>query len=140
MFADDLTLLSRMKKGLDRLLCCLNSYALKWRIELNMNKTVIMVFGEEKNRSNIASERIWLLGDAPLKESNIWKNLGKLWHVDPDSAEIVRVKVNKDFDAISKLAKLGCRVGGLNPKIAARLWETLALPHILYVVSKRQSN
>ena len=77
MFADDLTLLSRMKKGLDRLLCCLNSYALKWRIELNMNKTVIMVFGEEKNRSNIASERIWLLGDAPLKESSIWKNLGK---------------------------------------------------------------
>ena len=48
MYADDLTLLSRMKKGLDRLLCCLNSYALKWRIELNINKTVIMVFGEEK--------------------------------------------------------------------------------------------
>ena len=78
-----------------------------------------MVFGEEKNRSNIASERIWLLGDAPLKESSIWKNLGKLWHVDPDSAEIVRVTVNKGFDAISKLAKLGCRAGGLNPKIAA---------------------
>ena len=92
---------------------------------LNINKTVIMVFGEEKNRSNIASERIWLLGDAPLKESNIWKNLGKLWHVDPDSAEIVRVTVNKGFDAISKLAKLGCRTGGLNPKIAARLWETI---------------
>ena len=73
-----------------------------------------------------------VIGRCSLKESSIWKNLGKLWHVDSDSAEIVRVTVNKGFDAISKLAKLGCRAGGLNPKIAARLWETIALPHILY--------
>ena len=79
-----------------------------------------MVFGEEKNRSSIASERILLLGDAPLTESSIWKNLGKLWHVDLDSTEIVCVTVNKGFDAISKLAKLDCRAGGLNKKIAKR--------------------
>jgi hypothetical protein len=30
MFADDLTLLSRVKKGLDWLLCCLHNYAIKW--------------------------------------------------------------------------------------------------------------
>ena len=61
------------------------------------------------------------MDDAPLKESSTWKNLGKLWHADPDSAEIVRVTVNKGFDSISKLAK-----------IAAQFWETIALPHILY--------
>jgi hypothetical protein len=40
--------------------------------------------------------------------------------------------VSKGFDVISKLAKLGCKAGGLNPKIAAHLWETVALPHLLY--------
>ena len=77
MFADDLTLLSRVKKGLDRLLCCLHNYAIRWRIELNINKSVIMVFGE-KIKSSIGSERTWLLGDSPLRESDTWKNLGKL--------------------------------------------------------------
>ncbi|CAB4019989.1 Hypothetical predicted protein [Paramuricea clavata] len=115
MFADDLTLLSRVKKSLDRLLCCLHNYAIKWRIELNINKTVIMVFGE-KIISSIGSERTWLLGDSPLRESDTWKNLGKLWHADPDFTEVVRATMNKGFDVISKLSKLGCKAGGLNPK------------------------
>ena len=40
--------------------------------------------------------------------------------------------MNKGFDVISKLAKLGCKAGEVNPKLAAHLWKTVALPHILY--------
>jgi hypothetical protein len=42
-----------------------------------------MVIGG-KIKSSIGSERTWLLGDSPLRESDTWKNLGKLWHADPD--------------------------------------------------------
>jgi hypothetical protein len=38
---------------------------------------------------------------------------------------------------LNKIAKktqktMGCRHGGLNPKVATKLWRSIALPHLLY--------
>lgn len=130
MFADDLTALSRIKYGLENLLKCLDEYATKWRIVLNIKKTVILVFGEKIK--NILPNRDWLLGDVPLKEKKIWKNLGKIWHVDPTSAEPVESALRKGFEIITALARIGCRPGALNPKVSAKLWKSIALPYMLY--------
>lgn len=130
MFADDLTVLSRLKTGLDRLLSCLHDYATKWRIVFNIKKTVILVFGEKT--VNSASARIWSLGDVLLNEKEVWKNLGKIWHIDSNCKEPVQESIHKGFEVISRLASIGCRSGGLNPKVSARLWKVIALPHMLY--------
>ena len=54
MFADDLTVLSRVKVGLDNLLKCLNEYVTKWHIVLNIKKTVIW----RKDKENYAKQRL----------------------------------------------------------------------------------
>lgn len=130
MFADDITVLSRVKVGLDNLLKCLNEYATKWQIVLNIKKTIILVFGEKIKKT--LPTRDWILGDVEVKESKIWKNLGKIWHVDPTSPEPVQSAIRKGFEIVASLAKIGCRPGALNPKTSAQLWKSVALPHILY--------
>ena len=69
MFADDLTVLSRLKSGLDQLLSCLNDYATKWHIVFNIEKTVILVFGD-RSRSG-TSARMWKLGNVSLQETYV---------------------------------------------------------------------
>ncbi len=45
-FADDITLLCRLKTALDHLLDILNTFSRSWRVIFNIKKTVTMVFGE----------------------------------------------------------------------------------------------
>ena len=47
MYADDRTMISRLKNGLDKMLDLLFDHGLKWRITFNQTKTVTMVFGEK---------------------------------------------------------------------------------------------
>ena len=69
MFADDLTLLSRLKNGLDRMLKLLYDYGFLRRITFNQTKTVTMVFGEKtmESQRNV-NGRVWLIGDIQLRE------------------------------------------------------------------------
>lgn len=48
MFADDLTMLSRLKSGLDKVLKTAWEYSQKWRFNFNVTKTVILTFGESQ--------------------------------------------------------------------------------------------
>jgi hypothetical protein len=45
---DDLTLMSGLKGGLDRMLSHLYEYSLKWRLSFNEGKTVVLIFGKER--------------------------------------------------------------------------------------------
>ena len=77
MFADDLTMISRMKNGLVRILEVLNTYGKKWRMVFSLKKTVVMVYGEKKDDHRI-NARSWNLGIFQLEEKEIWENLGKV--------------------------------------------------------------
>lgn len=59
MFADDLTMLSRLKSGLDQMLKSLHDYSLLWRITFNQKKTVVMVWGEKKpDKHNLGNSSV----------------------------------------------------------------------------------
>ena len=77
MFADDLTLLSRLKNGLDRMLKLLYDYGFLWRITFNQTKTVTMVFGEK----TMDSQRGTLMGEfGHLVIFNFVRKLfGRIW-------------------------------------------------------------
>ncbi|CAB4019992.1 Hypothetical predicted protein [Paramuricea clavata] len=53
MFADDLTMLSRMKSGLDKMLRCPSEYSNKWRFTFNATKTVVLTFGESDRERSV---------------------------------------------------------------------------------------
>ena len=59
MFADELTLMSRLKRGLDSMLVQVHQYSLKWRLTFNKRKTVVLTFGED---SRLSQNREWSIG------------------------------------------------------------------------------
>ena len=77
MFADDLTMLSRLKSGLDRMLKTAWEYSQKWIFNFSVTKTVILIFGEsqQEHEANIRW-RTWKLGSQILSEKGSWSNLG----------------------------------------------------------------
>lgn len=131
MFADDLTVLSRLKAGLDHLLQTLSTYGRVWRIVFNVKKTVTLVFGERTSKSPVPI-RNWFLENISIEEKKTWKNLGMIWNADSNSQDIVDLAISKGFEAIALLASVGCRHGGLNPRVSVKLWKSVALPYMLY--------
>ena len=85
MFADDLTLMSRLKPGLDNMLVQVHHYSLKWRLTFNEKKTVVLTFGEKRDNISAIMNRRWLIRGKEIMEKSIWHNLGKDWHTDISS-------------------------------------------------------
>ena len=67
MFADDLTMLSRMKSGLDRMLERTWEYSIKWRFinKFNSSKSIILTLEENNweggvNQNTIKKVETWV--------------------------------------------------------------------------------
>ena len=129
MFADDLTLMSRLKRGLDSMLAQAHQYSLRWRLTFNEGKTVVLTYGE----GNASSEdREWLIGGKKIVEKSVWHNLGKNWHTDVDSLVPIIEAAKSGQTAGISLANVGCTFNGINPLVAVKLWKRIALPKMLY--------
>ena len=74
MFADDLTSMSRLKRGLDSMLSQAHQYSLRWRLIFNERKTVVLTFGKGSRPSE---DREWSIGGKQIMEKSVWHNLGK---------------------------------------------------------------
>ena len=60
MFADDLTLLARLKWGLDLMLEVVNNFGNRWRLVFSNKKAVILTFGESSKKNvQLRSKRKW---------------------------------------------------------------------------------
>ena len=45
-YADDIVLLAESRKGLQQLLDTMHAYLRRWRLEVNMEKTKVVIFGD----------------------------------------------------------------------------------------------
>jgi hypothetical protein len=125
MFADDLTLMSRLKRGLDNILVQVHNYSLKWGFTFNEEKMVVLTFGEKRDNISAITNRRWLIGGKEIMEKSFWNNLGKDWHTNVSSL-IPILEAAKKGQAIGiGLANLGCRFNGMSPLVATKLWATL---------------
>ena len=74
MFADDLVILSESPAGLQNCLNKLESYIKKWKLEVNLKKTKIMIFQNPGKRP----EAVFYLGDKQVEVSHSYKYLGTI--------------------------------------------------------------
>ena len=51
MYADDMLLLSRSQKGLEKAICVLEIYCKKWQLKINPDKTKIMIFNKRETKN-----------------------------------------------------------------------------------------
>ncbi len=61
-----------------------------------------------------------------------WKNLGIIWNANNMFDSTIDIVLKKGYAVIDMMVAMGCRHGGLNPKVATKLWRSIALPHLLY--------
>jgi hypothetical protein len=50
-YADDLVLLSKSRSGLQESLAKLQSYVERWKLEINLKKSKVLIFGNKSQRS-----------------------------------------------------------------------------------------
>ena len=131
MFADDLTMLSRTKSGLNKLLQTSCEYSERWQFTFNITKTVISTFGEIEHILNCGI-RNWKLGSSDISEKDTWSNLGKIWDINKDSSTVISRAVGRGREVYFFLMSLGSRYGGLNPITASYLWKQIGIPKFLY--------
>ncbi len=72
MYADDLVILSDSKKGMQNSLNKLSNYCKKWKLEINVNKSKIMIGSQKK----AANEESFYIDTQELEQVHTYKYLG----------------------------------------------------------------
>jgi hypothetical protein len=132
-FADDLTMLSQKKSGLDKMLQTLWEYSNKWQFTFNIKKIVVLTYAEKQEEHSInCAIRKWKLGSLDISEKDTWSNWGKIWDINKHSSAAVLRAVGRGREVYFFLTSLGYRYGGLNPIIASYLWKRIGIPKFPY--------
>ncbi len=78
LYADDLVLIGKDKKDLQKQLDALENFTNSLNIEVNLGKTKVMVVQKNKKKSIGKSRKknVWKLGDKEIEECNLYKYLG----------------------------------------------------------------
>ena len=126
MYADDLALFAESPDELQAMLNIVSSYALRWRYQLNLEKSTIMVFGE----SNCT--RKWYLSGSEIQEADLQHHLGILRSVLNSSIHQTNERCSAARSAFFALNAVGSQFGCLHPITTHRLYSTLCLPILVY--------
>ena len=71
LYADNVALMTEFETDLQTMLNVASSFATKWNLKCNSNKSKILVVGKRIDKSNK-----WVLGDTYIEETNEYKYLG----------------------------------------------------------------
>ena len=126
--ADDLTIMALYKHSLNHLLEVVYKYSVKWRYEYNTDKTIAMLWGQDKNpEMNIQ------FGNEVIVPINTCKHMGiKLCNNQSELDRSYEERVGSARKVI--LASRG--LGGLQvpapPKLLSKLYDSIAIPKMLF--------
>ncbi|XP_052811156.1 uncharacterized protein LOC128238888 [Mya arenaria] len=125
--ADDMVIISNVKRGLDDLLDVCFHHAGKERYYYNPSKCKVLVFNENKK-----SPRTWKLGDYLINESDSYNHLGILCNKQLNINENISESCHKLRKTFFSVTNCGIGKNGLNPITSIRIYETKVLSAALY--------
>ena len=128
MYADDLIILSETESGLQKHLDKISVYCKKWKLELNTDKTKIMIF----NRGNRLVKRDFVYKDKALENVKTIKYLGftisaKNCNFQPTLDDLA-IRANRPLFSLNSKYK----VSKLPERLAIKIFNTLITPILLY--------
>lgn len=129
--ADDLALLSTMPKGLQSMINITYNYSQKWRYDLSVPKTKIMIFKSKPNQC-LGTLFPWKLGDDAIEVVKTYKHVGVILSANLSSAErsdsAAKAMRSKFISAVGQ----GIRPSGINPLTAYKILHKVVLPSVLF--------
>ncbi|KAI3383917.1 hypothetical protein SNEBB_003821 [Seison nebaliae] len=128
-WADDLTLISRSAKGLQVLLHKLDSLCKYWGIEINTNKTKVVVF---KRGGRLAKDEKWTLCNNQLEVARQFKYLGLFWSANHSWTFHRNYAISKGHQALFPLSKFYLCNQNLPVGTLVKMFHAMIQPVILY--------
>ena len=128
--ADDIALLALYKKSLNILLDIAYKYSLKWRYQFNTLKTVLMIWGTDRD----PAENV-VFGDNILKPSPSCKHMGvSLGSSVTMCKKFCAERVGAGRNILYASRGIGSSTVPLAPSVLSKIYWTVSVPKMLYGV------
>jgi Reverse transcriptase (RNA-dependent DNA polymerase) len=129
LYADDVVLIADSEEDLQSLIETFNQACLKWKLEINIDKTESMVF----SCKNAQQETLGLhIGTQAIQQVRVFRYLG----VDLEDKlgwGSTRKRLERQAQsAKSRIAAMGISSGNLSTRAAAMVWKCLVRTHLEY--------
>ncbi len=126
-YADDLALTAPYQSTLQSLLNMVHDYACKWRIQFNATKSVLTKLPKFDENEPIRCT----IGGLPIPTKANPTHLGTMLGEDDC---IYNTMIARGKICFNAMLGIGSRVGGINPKIASKIYWSTVIPSMLYGV------
>ena len=127
LYADDLIILSETPEGLQNSLNALSTYCEKWKLEVNLSKSNVMIMGK-----GAAPNTSFHYGRDEIKTTNSYKYLGTIINRHGTFSQATKDLKQKGLKALFSIWKT-LSTGTAPPiDLATHLFDTLVKPIILY--------
>ena len=128
LYADDIVLLSETSKGLQKSLDILHDYCVKWNLEVNINKTKVVIFNKS---GRILKGFSFFYNHEPVCIVNEYKYLGIILKPSGTFSEAINQLSKKANKAIFCIRKT-LYSNNSNVLLHTKLFETCVKPILLY--------
>ncbi len=128
-YADDAVIFSDTRAGLQQGLDVLYEYCQHWKLELNTDKTKVVVFRAGGRLSRLDS---WSYNDTPLDIVNCFTYLGINLFYTGSFAKTQLTLAKQGRKAIFSLKKMVKQFSGLDPLVLCDLFDKMVLPILTY--------
>ena len=124
LYADDIVLIAKNRRELQKMLDVVTEYSRRWRFELNKKKSQVVIFGGK------AEEAAFSLGGAQIKTVEEYKYLGMEMQAGRMWKKFKKSRLMKARMARVKAWSMALRAGIVSVKSGVRIWESLVRPVI----------
>lgn len=129
LFADDLCILDKSARGLQRKINLLAQYCQLWDFQVNITKSKVMVFRKSVNQ-NINYN--WTINGKALEVVNEYKYLGLQVHCTGKWTVAKNDLANRASRAVFSIAQNLKRFGNVTTEIQLKLFDCKVLPILIY--------
>lgn len=129
LFADDLAILDKTSKGLQRKLNMLRDYCNKWNLVVNEDKTKIMVF---TRNTNYKPKQTWKLNGKQLETVKCFPYVGLVLSSTCSWAAAKNERARKGSKALNLMLSCLRKYGKLPVKFLLTLFDKKITPVLLY--------
>ena len=129
MFADDMIIFSKTRKGLQTGLNKLDDYCSRWGLTVNINKTKCVAF---RNGGKIGQLDRWTFRNELLETVSDFRYLGFVFGSSGKFLKGITDLKNRSLRALFGLRNILHKYPDLSPKLQIRLFNTLVHPILSY--------
>ena len=132
LYSDDLVLIAKDRKDLQSQLDALDTFSQSLKMEVNLDKTKVMLIQKQKSRAKSKKNKPWKVGVKELKVCASYKYLGVTLKSNgsfSDHIEKLKEKAHKSYFSLISKSK---EWGGFQPRLFLYLFDHTIAPILNY--------